>query len=684
MVTVNESGQHRWLAPAAVLLSAGGAHAYVGPGAGLAVAGSIWGVVLVLLALLAALLFPFRYVFHRMADRARRRRARARRVVVLGFDGMDAGITRRLLAEGHLPNLAALSQQGSHHDLQTVLPAITPAAWPTFATGVDPSGHAIFDFITRNRQTYQPELASAQILPGRPRRWRRSVPQIVGRRRGRPFWDVLADHRVFSTILRVPITWPPEPFKGLLLSGMSTPDVRGTQGEGTLLTEDPASAPDGGPAVVYLQDRDGELSAQLPGPPDPQDPSRVLRVGLRVSSAPDGARITLDDTPVDLQLDTDSAWIVVTFEGVQALCRLRLLSLSPVSIYVWPLQLNPAHPAMPISHPGPYAQYLAHRIGPFATVGLAEDTDALHWGVVEEDAFLQQVESIHTEREAMLDDALQRSLNGLVACVFDGTDRVQHMFYRTLEADHPANRSGASDHPHAIEDVYRRADETVGRVRQQLADDDALVVLSDHGFCSFRRNVDLNAWLQLNGYLHLKEGGTPGPWLADVDWSQTKAFAMGLSGLFINLRGREGQGIVEPGTQYKALKQELVQGLTGLIDEDTRLTAILHAYDTATYYDGPYASEGPDVLVGYAEGYRVSWTTARGEIAPTVFSDNERRWSGDHCVEPSLVPGVLFSNRPLTVDEPALRDVPVTILSLLGVPVPAYMKGRDLCGRDDA
>lgn len=672
----------------AIMLGAAKAHAYVGPGAGLAVAGGMWAVALLLLAVVAALVFPFRLAWHRWQDRARRRRARVRRVIVVGFDGLDAAATRRFMAAGKLPNLQRLARQGSHHDLRTVLPAITPAAWPSFATGVDPSGHAIFDFIGRNPQTYDPVLASAEILPGRRGRWGRRRPNLRSKRRSRPFWEVLGDHRVFSIILRVPITWPPTPFRGLMLSGMSAPDLRGTQGEGTLLTTSAAPAGGGGPIHIQLHSQAEHFVADLPGPMDPDDEDKRLSLQVRLtpgqmsSPTPGPMRLELGDCKVDLQLDTDSDWLPLVFgsgrDAIAGICRVRLLSSDPPSLYVTALQIDPVRPAMPVSHPAPFAEYLGRRQGPFATVGLAEDTDALNSGVIDEAAFLQQVESLHQERETMLMDALGSGRDGLVTCVFDGSDRVQHMFYRGLEADHPAHTHSSCDHPQAIEDVYRRADDTVGQVLEQLRDDDALLVLSDHGFCSFRRGVDLNAWLLANGYLTLLPEATGQPWLQDVDWSRSRAYALGLSGLYLNVRGREGQGIVDPGAEYEALKAELVQALTGLVDDDNGATAVHRAYDTRALYDGPYAGEGPDILLGYAAGYRVSWMTARGETADSVFADNDRRWSGDHCVEPALVPGVLFSSRPLVDRDPGLMDVPVTIMSLLGVAAPAYMTGRDL------
>jgi predicted AlkP superfamily phosphohydrolase/phosphomutase len=678
------------LAAILVIAANQAADAYVGPGAGLAVAGGMWGIVLFGLAILAALSFPFRFICHRVRDASRRRRAQARRVIILGFDGLDAGLTRDMLAAGKLPNLQRLADSGSYSDLRTVLPAITPAAWPSFATGVDPSGHAIFDFISRDPKTYQPVLASAEILPGVRRRLRRDRPLLRSRRRSRPFWEVLADHRVFSIILRVPITWPPEPFRGLLLSGMSTPDLRGTQGEGTLLSAAPETEPTSGPLRVVLEPDAGAFIGQLPGPinPDSSKGNQSLHVAVRVTPGAQSLRIQIGESDVELAPAQESDWLPVVFgqgrSAVYGICRAQALSLAPAELYLTALQIDPRRPAMPVSHPAPWADYLARRIGPYATVGLAEDTDALNAGVIDEAAFLHQVESLHAEREGMLMESLARSRDGLVACVFDGSDRVQHMFHRSREADHPANQVTSCEHPQAIEDVYRRADTTVGRVVDRLQDDDVLIVLSDHGFCSFRRGVDVNAWLQAQGYLYLQDGTTGEPWLADVDWSRTRAYAIGLSGLFINVRGREGQGIVEPGEPYETLKRTLVDALTGLVDGDLGVIAVERAYDTAAYYDGPYAGEGPDVLIGYAAGYRVSWASARGETAATVFTDNDRRWSGDHCVEPSLVPGVLFSSHPLPVSDPGLTDVPVTAMSLLGVAAPDYMKGRDLTGQESA
>jgi len=234
-------------------------------------------------------------------------------------------------------------------------------------------------------------------------------------------------------------------------------------------------------------------------------------------------------------------------------------------------------------------------------------------------------------------------------------------------------------HDDAIERLYVHNDALVGRVLERLGADDVLMVLSDHGFTSFRRGVNLNQWLLRNGYLALVEGADgSSEWLRDVDWSRTRAYVLGLTGLFLNLRGREGQGIVAPGEEAAALKTELTSKLSGLVDAETGAVAIREAFDPAALYRGPYLENAPDLLIGYDVGYRVSWECAAGVVRGEVFEDNVKAWSGDHCVDPRLVPGVLFCNRPIDREHPALVDIAPTALWLFGVEPPPHMDGRVL------
>lgn len=601
--------------------------AYIGPGAGFAFLGSFLTLVLSVLAAIASLLlWPFRMV--RMMLRRRSQKARVKKAIFLGLDGLDAELTEKWMAEGKLPNLSRLKESGSYRRLRTTCPPLSPVAWSTFATGVNPAKHNIFDFLNRDLRTYAPELALARVRPAaRVLRIGRfaiplSRPIVEMRRKSEPFWNILDRHGVSSTILRVPVTFPPDEFGGRMLSAMSTPDLRGSQGTFSL-----------------FKDNDGVLRG-----PDDADPLafRVVDDTLEIQ----GARYALttgEYTP----------WIKLKFRtrgGSSVAGIARFLLSKDGSLYATPVQIDPENPALPISQPAYYSAYLAKLLGTFATLGLAEDTGAMNEKAIDGEAFLKQADSIQREREAMFFSALDHTRNGVVACVFDTSDRVQHMFY------HDAG---------VIENLYRDMDRLVGDAMNYADPETALFVLSDHGFCSFRRGVNLNSWLHENGYLAMLG--------EEIDWSRTRAYTFGLGGLYLNLRGREARGIVAP-EDAGALTKELSAKLTGL--RDGVEIAIQKMYAAAEIYRGPYLDAAPDMIVGYARGYRTSWDAALGKVSANVFEDNAKAWCGDHCVDPSLVPGVLFSNLSMDAQDPGIEDLAPTALALFGIEAPAWMEGK--------
>lgn len=682
------------LTAAGILLAVAPADAYIGPGAGFALLSSVFVVfTTILLAVVSLLIWPFR-----MAVRAIRRgppvKPLIKRLIVIGFDGQDPQLTDRFMAEGKLPNCAKLAAMGSYSRLQTTFPPVSPVAWSTFSTGVSPAKHNIFDFLDRDLRTYLPVLSSAFI--GRATRVLKlgrfriplSRPDLRLLRKSKPFWCVLGDHHIWSTILRVPITFPPDRFYGAQLSAMCVPDLLGTQGTFTLFTTRPAGGQfkEGGTRVALRRAGDG-FEASLEGPPNSfVDGTPALSVPLSLRVNPGGVRLDLNGQGHALALGQMSDWITVTFPAaplvkVRGICRMLVTEAGEhVSIYVTPINLDPEKPAMPISHPSYYATYLANKIGPYSTLGLAEDTWALNEGVIDESAFLRQAYDLDAERERMFFAGLDQLRQGSLVCVFDATDRIQHMFWRYLDPTHPAGRDrDTAEHRHAIEELYVHNDALVGKALARLTDGDVLMVLSDHGFSSFRRGVNLNSWLHANGYLAIKPG-TDGraEWLHDVDWSRTRAYALGLTGMFLNVKGREAQGIVEPGDEVAQLKRELVARLSGLVDVEAGATGITEVFDTRALYAGPYLGNAPDLLIGYNAGYRASWDGATGVVSGPVFEDNLKAWSGDHCIDPRQVPGVLFCNRPIDVPDPALIDIAPTALHLFGIVPPAYMEGRVL------
>ena len=650
--------------------------AYIGPGAGFAFLGSFLTIVLALAAsVVSFLIWPFRIAWLALRRRGRFGTAQFKKVIFLGLDGLDPGLAERWMQEGKLPNLSRLREQGSYQRLRTTFPPLSPVAWSTFATGVNPAKHNIFDFLNRDLRTYAPELSSARVRTVTRywgfAKWKFPVTRaaVEMRRKSEPFWKILGRNAIQSSILRVPITFPPDAFAGRMLSAMSTPDLRGTQGSFTLFsTRLEHKTCEGGVRIALVQDG-GRLRASLPGP------GGTL---LPFSLSADRNTLEIDGQSIALTQGEYTAWVRLRFQTsrwahARGIVRFLLTSTEPeVSLYCTAVEIDPENPALPISHPGYYAVYLAKLLGSFATLGMAEDTWALNEGVIDEDAFLAQAKLIQAEREAMFFSVLENTRRGVVACVFDTTDRVQHMFYRYLDAA----RSGPSRHASVIEELYCDMDRVVGRTLKHVDKDTALFVLSDHGFCSFKRGVNLNAWLRQHGYLALKPDATEGAeYLEGIDWANTRAYTFGLSGLYLNLRGREAQGVVAP-DEAAALRAELAAQLTGLLDEGT--VAIQHAYDSAQIYRGPYRDAAPDLVIGYAPGYRASWSAAVGAVTSAVFEDNLKCWSGDHCVDPSAVPGVLFANCRVEGNNPGIEDMAPTVLRLFGIEPPAWMEGKSL------
>ncbi len=671
--------------------------AYVGPGAGFAFVGSLFSLLAAALGgLFAFALLPFRMAWRALRGAQGYRRAKIRKLIFLGLDGLEPDLVEKYLAEGKLPNLAALRARGRYSRLRTTFPPLSPVAWATFATGSNPGKHNLFDFLSRNLRTYRPELSSSRVHgPSRiwnvgPWRIPLAKPAVEMRRKSRPFWSLLGDRHVSSTILRVPITFPPEPFEGRLLSAMCTPDLLGTQGSFQVFTNAPGGADFEEAGACHPLRGDGEdFRGEIRGPDNPmREGAGDLRIPfrLRLDRPARRGRLRIGRASYEVAADRFTPWIRLTFRAglgvrVTGIGQFRLAALEPhVRLYLSPIAIDPEKPALPVSHPPYYAPYLAKLLGDYSTLGLAEDTWALNERVIDEDSFLEQAGQICAEREAMFESALERTRRGVVACVFDTPDRVQHMFYRYLEPSHPAhaaNGRSADRHAGAIEALYAHMDRIVGKAMRHADERTVLFVLSDHGFKSFRRGVNLNAWLEREGYLAAREGAREEAWLRGVDWTRTRAYSFGLAGIYLNVEGREKRGIV-PGEQADSLRAEIASKLTGLRDTELDAEAVRRAYPKNEIYSGPYLAAAPDIVVGYNPGYRCSWGVALGKVSGPVFEDNTKAWSGDHCVDPPQIPGVVFCNRDFGAEDPGIEDMAPTALSLFGFEPPARMDGKDL------
>jgi len=685
-----------------LLCDAQPAWAYIGPGAGFAfVTSFLMMFASFFMAFVTLLTWPARIIIRFFRRRKAFVNAKTDRLVILGLDGLEPTITERLLKEGKLPNLQKLKEQGSYNHLQTSYPALSPVAWSAFATGVNAGGHNIFDFLSRHKQTYMPELSSSKVTESK-----RSLslgkyeiplgkPIVRFLRRSKSFWKILGENGIFSHVLRVPITFPPEKFNGAMLSAMCAPDLWGTQGTFSLFTTDDTIdlIQEGGDTSIVIRNG-SRIEGFIKGPENSitkEKEQMKLPFVINVTAG-DEAELVIDKEKVALKKNTYTEWVELKFKAgfgikVQGIARFYLLDTEPhFRLYMTPINIDPESPALPISYPYFYSVYLSKLHGKFATLGLAEDTWSLNEGILNEEAFLEQAYLIHDERERQFFHALDKTKKGFCAVVIDATDRVQHMFFRTLDDDHPANVGKETEkYKNVIEEMYIKMDGLVGRAMQKIGEKDYFMVISDHGFKSFKRGVNLNVWLKENGYLTLKAGvDKTGEFFQGVDWQKTKAFAFGLAGIYLNVKGREKEGLIEPGAEYEKLKEELIEKLSGLKDPEKGESAIAEMYDSSKIYNGPYTNEGPDLISGYNPGYRISWKGATGVIDDVIFDDNTKAWSGDHCIDPKQAPGVVFTNRKMTAATPSLLDMAPTALDLFGVQKPAYMKGQSIFANEGA
>ncbi len=620
------------------------------------------------------------------------------RVIVLGLDGMDPEIVGGMMRDGLLPTFARVAREGFFGALGTSDPPQSPVAWANFITGCNPGTHAIFDFIHRDPATYLPFLSCSRTTP--PSRildlgdWRipLSGGGVENLRRGRAFWEILEDHDVPATVFKIPSNFPPSPTGQRTFSGMGTPDVLGTYGTFSYYTEELELLGEdlGGGRVFPVEMRGETVTAAIPGPPNSlRRESPATEAVFTVVRDPrfGAARITLGGTELVLNEGEWSDWVHVEFPmappvTVHGICRFFLKQVRPTfKLYVSPVNIDPADPAMPLSTPEDYAQELAARFGPFHTKGLPADTKALDQGVLDEAAFLADDARFLGEQVALFEYELARFEAGLLFFYISSTDQRSHMFWRLQDPRHPAyDASLASEYRNAISATYQEMDQLLARALQAADEHTLLLAISDHGFSPFYRAFHVNSWLREAGYLKLRPGRWrgAGDFLRGVDWSRTRAYAYGLNGLYVNRRGREGQGIVAD-TEVPALVAELVDGLERVTDPETGTRAVRTALAATSCYSGPRVAEAPDLVLGYERGWRGSWQTALGQIPNVLFATNDAKWSGDHCMASEVLPGILLANRPLrTGGRPNLCDVTATVLDALGVPADGNLDGHSL------
>ena len=643
-------------------------------------------------------------------------------IFVLGIDGVDPDLLDRMMGEGRMPNFARLAEEGTYQRLGTSTPPQSPVAWSNFITGRNPGGHGMFDFIHRDPKTYRP-LSSATRPPSGEtppsiELFGYTIPlagdALENNRGGIAFWDVLHEAGVDVEVYRIPGNYPPTPSEAKTLAGMGTVDMRGEYGTYSWYSSKPPPAQKKLKAdyqLVTVEDSDFDsvpdtVHAILKGPPDvlhlkPGElpgPSDFLTTGLTVHVDPeqDVVWLKVGGDDVVLRQGEWSDWVEVSFDALPwglmrftGIVRFYLKEVRPdFQLYATAVNLAPSDPAQPITTPDDFIEVLYRGLGNFYTQGMPEETNALKDGLFDDGDYRKQVKLFQEQdSDPMLDLALSRFAPGMTTFVYNSDIDLQcHMLWRHGDPrdpgapHHPAwEEEAAREHAGDIEGYYERADRVLGRVRARLPEGTLLIVMSDHGHQPYSRMVHLNAWLRDEGYLVLAEGKKTGRIFSegDVDWSRTRAYGLGFNGLYLNLAGREGQGIVQS-DQAVELMAEISRKLEAWRDPKNGARVVVRVDRARDVYSGERLAEAPDMIVGYDVPYGGSDATTLGEVTEAVLEDNTSRWSGSHLMAPEVVPGVLLVNRKLQGSGHDLTDVTATLLDHYGLPPAEGMVGRSI------
>ncbi len=633
-----------------------------------------------------------------LAGGCSREQGGGKKLLLLAIDGMDYTLLRGLMEEGKMPNFERLAAQGGFAPLATTIPPQSPVAWSSFITGMNPGHTAIFDFLHRDPDTMLPYLSTSRVEgAGRTLSFGKWVFPLSGGeavqlRRGTPWWEILEAHGIPATVVKIPANFPATGQRAHVLSGMGTPDIQGTYGRFTFFTTAPERFEKelSGGELTRVEIVNDTIETALLGPTNTflkERPKATVDLRVYLDAENSVAKIVVGDSEFILQEKEWSDWVEVEFtlipyfQSVSGICRFYLKRVRPeFELYVTPVNLNPAAPALPISAPPEFSQEIADALGPYYTQGMAEDTKALTDGVFTDEEFLRQAEMVFAERKRLYDYFLDRFDSGVLFFYFSSVDQVSHMMWRAMDPAHPGHDPEA-DAPHAkvIEDLYLRMDKVLGETLEKVAEDTTILVLSDHGFAPWYRAFHLNTWLLDHGYITLRDPTRQGEseFFGNVDWTRTKAYGLGLNGLYINQLGREPYGMVRA-SDVGGLLEEISRGLVDVRDPANDQPVVSRVYESAEVFSGEGLELAPDLIVGFHRGYRNSNESSVGRMPPEMIVDNLDPWSGDHCIAADLVPGILLANRSLATTEPRLMDLAATILKEFEITPDASLEGRAL------
>lgn len=617
------------------------------------------------------------------------------RVVMLGFDGVEPSIAEEMMARGELPNLSKLRAEGSYQPLASSNPPQSPTAWSSFSTCTNPGNHGVYDFLRRTPATYTPGVGFGAVKQAElaPDGALAKAAQFENYRHGDTFWAEADRQGTRCKVLEVPFAYPVDELQhGCMLCGLDVRDIRGTQSMYFALIEGLAAAEEvSGGTRLPLRFEGEKAVAKIPGIRHPQTKTFVeVPMSVEADRAAHKVTVEIQGQRAVLEEGAWSPWLEWTFPlspkfSVRAISRIYVLEAgTKVRLYMSCLQYHPRAPYIPISSPDAFAAELADRYGLYKTIGWTYDTKALQAGDMSEDVFLDDVKQTMAWHERLMLDELERDQFDLLIAGWTGTDRVAHMFWRFRDPKHSLyTDEGNRKYGRAVEDTYAKMDEIVGKAMAKLGANDLLMVFSDHGFHSFRNEFSLNTWLIRNGYLAIEGKSNPAADYSDerylqvFDWQRSKAYGLGLGSLFLNLKGREGQGTVSA-AEAPALIAEIRARLLEVTDPKTGERIFREVYSKDMAYHGTSLDSAPEIQVGFAEGYQMNKASAAGAAPQEILAPNTDKWSGEHAAsDVAATPGILFSNRALA-GKASLVDLGVTVFHHLGLKAPERFEGHSL------
>ncbi len=621
----------------------------------------------------------------------------ATKAIILGMDGLDPKLVRRFVDEGKMPTFKRLMEKGHFGELQTTMPPQSPVCWASFITGSNPGSHGIYDFIHRDAATFTPYLSTSRSYPAESTidigSW--SIPLDSGRvdllRKGTALWEPFEDADIPSTVYQIPANFPVVgKGKTKSISGMGTPDMLGGYGVSTYFSDTPVEGSDKftSARVVRVNPINNRIDTKISGP------LNVFRKGkenaeidlvIHRDATENVLKIELQGQTIILTQGEWSDWKQIRFEFIpyfaSAAGAVRFLAkeIHPnFKLYMSPIQIDPLEPGMPICDPADYSAEVAEAIGRFHTQGLPADIKALSEGVLSDEEFLQQSTTVLEESERALNYELERFYEGLLFFYFSSPDQNEHMMWRNWDPTHPLYKPDASNEvKNAVEFFYKRMDTALARAMEKVDSSTLIMVMSDHGFAPFVREFHLGSWLIEQGYMAVTDKSKyhSSKFFNYVNWNKTKAYALGINGLYLNLKGREKNGILSQ-READQVRSELIQKLEALTDPATGKPVVMKAYDSREIYSGPYTDLAPDILVGYHSGYRISDQCVLGQFPEGIFGDRTDKWAADHCMDPRVVPGTLLTNWRCTGNAPGLWDLAPSIINAFGLSVPKLMTGK--------